>query len=161
MDEYRDDTFFLPGMCCFLREIRGPFQAKGGLVHMKKNVKLLAALAAAVAVLLCVWLCLKPSGAAGDKELDVQVVCADGTSKDFHLSTDAAYLGEALKEAELIEGEEGPYGLFITAVDGVAADDSLQQWWCVTKGGESVTTGADATPIEDGDHFELTLTTGY
>ena len=45
--------------------------------------------------------------------------------------------------------------------DGVAIDDSLQQWWCVTKGGESVNTGVDTTPIEDGDHFELTLTTGY
>lgn len=128
---------------------------------MKKNAKVLGALAAAIAVLLCVWLCLKPSGVAGGKELDVRVVYADESSKDFHISTDAAYLGEALKEAELIEGEEGPYGLFITTVDGVAADDSLQQWWCVTKGGESVTTGADTTPIEDGDHFELTLKTGY
>lgn len=131
------------------------------MIHMKKNAKLLGALIAAVAILLCVWLCLKPSGVVGSKELVVQVVYADASSKDFHISTDAAYLGEALKEAELIEGEDGPYGMFITAVDGVAADDSLQQWWCVTKGGESVTTGVDTTPIEDGDHFELTLTTGY
>lgn len=128
---------------------------------MKKNAKVLIALAAAVIVLLGAWLCLKPSGAKGSKELDVQVVYADESSKEFRISTDAAYLGEALKEAELIEGEDGPYGMFITSVDGVTADDSLQQWWCVTKGGESVTTGADATPIEDGDHFELTLTTGY
>ena len=128
---------------------------------MKKNAKILGALAAAVIVLLGVWFCLKPSGVKGGKELDVQVVYADASSKDFHLSTDAAYLGEALKEAELIEGEDGPYGLFITAVDGVTADGSLQQWWCVTKEGESVVTGADTTPIEDGDHFELTLKTGY
>lgn len=128
---------------------------------MKKNAKILGALAAAVIVLLGVWFFLKPSGVTGSKELDVQVVYADTSSKDFHISTDAAYLGEALKEAELIEGEDGPYGMFITAVDGVLADDSLQQWWCVTKEGESVTTGADATPIEDGDHFEFTLKTGY
>lgn len=128
---------------------------------MKKNAKILGALAVAVIVLLGVWLCLKPSGVKGSKELDVQVVYADASSKEFHISTDAAYLGEALREAELIEGEDGPYGMFITAVDGVAIDDSLQQWWCVTKGGESVTTGVDTTPIEDGDHFELTLTTGY
>lgn len=128
---------------------------------MKKNAKILGALAVAVIVLLGVWFFLKPSGVTGSKELDVQVVYADAGSKDFHISTDAAYLGEALKEAELIEGEDGPYGVFITAVDGVTADDSLQQWWCVTKGGESVTTGVDTTPIEDGDHFELTLKTGY
>lgn len=128
---------------------------------MKTNAKILGALAAAVIVLLGVWFFLKPSGVTGSKELDVQVVYADTSSKDFHISTDAAYLGEALKEAELIEGEDGPYGMFITAVDGVLADDSLQQWWCVTKEGESVSTGADTTPIEDGDHFELTLKTGY
>lgn len=133
---------------------------KGGL-YMNKNVKILGALAVAVIVLLGVWFFLKPSGVTGSKELDVQVVYADASSKDFHISTDAAYLGEALKEAELIEGEDGPYGLFITAVDGVTADDSLQQWWCVTKGGERVATGADTTPIKDGDHFEFTLKTGY
>ena len=43
------------------------------------------------------------------------------------------------------------------AVDGETAQDSLNQWWCVTKGGERVNTGADLTPIADGDRFELTL----
>ena len=158
MDEYRDDTFFLcGGVLIFAQSQR---EQKGGL-HMKKNAKIVGALAVAVIVLLGVWFCLKQSGVAGSKELDVQVVFADASSKDFHISTDAAYLGEALKEEGLIEGEDGPYGMFVTSVDGVAIDDSLQQWWCVTKGGESVNTGVDTTPIEDGDHFELTLTTGY
>ena len=31
----------------------------------------------------------------------------------------------------------------------------------VTKSGEMVNTGADQTPIADGDAFELTLTVGY
>ena len=44
-------------------------------------------------------------------------------------------------------------------VDGVEADDSKSQWWCITKDGEQVNTGVDATPIEDGDHYELTLST--
>ena len=44
---------------------------------------------------------------------------------------------------------------------GETADASRQQWWCLTKGGESVNTSADQTPIADGDVFELTLTEGY
>ena len=59
----------------------------------------------------------------------------------------------------LAEGETGPYGLLITTVDGETAQDSLRQWWCITRGGERVDTGADTTPIADGDHFELTMST--
>ena len=55
----------------------------------------------------------------------------------------------------------GSYGLFITTVDGETADDSKQQWWYITKGGEQVNSGADALPIADGDQFELTMMEGY
>ena len=51
--------------------------------------------------------------------------------------------------------------MFITTVDGETADDSKEQWWCITKGGEMVNTGADQTPIQDQDQFELTLKEGY
>ncbi len=113
---------------------------------MKKNGMLLAALAIAAAILLGVWMYFRPATTEG--------------SKDFHVSTNAEYLGEALQEAALIEGEEGPFGMYITVVDGVAADDSLQQWWCITKDGEQVNTGADTTPVADGDCFEITVMTG-
>ena len=36
-----------------------------------------------------------------------------------------------------------------------------QEWWKLTKDGEMVNTSADATPIADGDHFELTFMVGY
>lgn len=126
-----------------------------------KHTKLLAALSVAVLVLLGIWMFFKPEGVAGSKNLDIQVVYEDGSSKDFRISTDAEFLGDALTEAGLIEGEEGPYGLYITTVGGITADNGLQQWWCITKGGERVNTGADATPIADGDQFEITLKTGY
>jgi hypothetical protein len=103
----------------------------------------------------------KPEGVEGTKNLGIQVIYEDGSSKDFQLSTDAEFLGGALTEAGLIEGEEGPYGLYITTVDSVTADNGLQQWWCITKNGEQLNTGADTTPISDDDHFEITLKTGY
>ena len=68
---------------------------------------------------------------------------------------------EVLKENELVDGEEGEYGLFIQTVDKETADEGKQQWWCITKGGEQVNTSADQTPIADQDQFELTLKEGY
>lgn len=74
---------------------------------------------------------------------------------------EAKYLGEVLERENLVDGESGEYGLFITTVDEETADDSKQQWWCITKGGEQVNTSADQTPVSDGDAFELTLKEGY
>ena len=68
---------------------------------------------------------------------------------------------DALDEQKLIEGTESEYGIYIKTVDGITANEENQEWWCITKGGETLFTGADTTPIADGDHFELTLTVGY
>ena len=76
-----------------------------------KQVKLLAARAAAVVVLLGIWMCFRPKGIEGTKDLDIQVIFEDESSRDFQISTDAEILGEALAEAGLIEGEDGPFGL--------------------------------------------------
>lgn len=100
----------------------------------------------------------EPTGA---KAVTVKVVLADGTSTDFTYHTDAVYLGELIQEEGLVQGEMGAYGLFIQTVNGVTADEANQEWWCITKGGEMVMTGADVTPLADGDQFELTLTVGY
>lgn len=102
-----------------------------------------------------------PKGMEGEKTITVKVVHGDGSEKDFKYGTNEAYLGAVIQENKLVEGEDGPYGLFMTSVDGEKVDDSKQQWWCLTKGGEQVNTSADQTPIEDGDTFELTLTEGY
>ncbi len=125
----------------------------------KKTLLAVAALAAAAALMLGLWYFTRPQAQAGDKTVAVEVVHADGSSREFAYRTDEEYLGPLLQEEKLAEGEQGAYGLFITTVDGETAQDSLRQWWCVTKGGERVDTGADATPIADGDHFELTMST--
>jgi hypothetical protein len=121
-------------------------------------VVLLAVLAAAA---FFIWKANAPARQAGSKTVTVEVVHGDGSRKDFNIKTDEQYLRGALEQEKLVQGTEGQYGLFITAVDGETADDSKQQWWCVTKGGAQVNTGVDTTPIADGDTYELTLTTGY
>lgn len=101
------------------------------------------------------------TGAGASKLITFTVVHGDGSSKDFSIETEQEMLGAALTDEKLIEGDEGEFGLFVTAVDGETADSGKQEWWCLTKGGEAVTTGVDSTPIEDGATYEFTLTTGY
>lgn len=97
----------------------------------------------------------------GTKQYTVKVVVQDGQERVFNLNTQEEFLGPALVAQNLIEGEQGPYGLYIVKVNDVQADEQKQEWWCLTKGGESVATGVDSTPVADGDVFELTLMTGW
>lgn len=117
-------------------------------------------------VLLCMfsgilYVKFKPETTKGSKEITVEVVNADGESEVFEYQTDAEYLGEVFEENNLVEGQKGEYGLFITSVNGINADAGKQQWWCITKDGEMVNTSADLTPIQDKDKFEITLKEGY
>ena len=125
----------------------------------KKAALAAAVLALAAALMLGVWQFTRPPVQEGAKTVAVEVVHSDNSAKEFTYRTSLEYLGELLLEEKLVEGEQGPYGLFITTADGETAQDSLNQWWCITKGGNRVDAGADATPIADGDHFELTMST--
>jgi len=118
----------------------------------------LALLIAAFAVVYA--LTLKPT-VNGEKNITVEVVHADKTVKTFEIKTDAEKLGQALKEKDLVQGTESSMGLLVTAADGEAADSNKQEWWCFTQDGVALTTGADTTPIKDGDKFEITFTVGW
>ena len=125
----------------------------------KKTLFAVAALAVVAALMLGLWYFTRPETQVGDKTVVVEVVHADGNSREFTCQTDEEYLGPLLLEEKLAEGEQGAYGLFITTVDGETAQDSLRQWWCITKEGERVDTGVHTTPLADGDRFELTMST--
>lgn len=129
--------------------------------NTKKVVIAVVIVLVVAALMLLAYKVFMPKGEAGAKEIHVTVVHADQSEKSFTYKTDAAYLGEVLLAEKLIDGENGDYGLFIKTVDGETADDSIQQWWCITKGGEQVNTSADQTPIADGETYELTMMEGY
>lgn len=94
----------------------------------------------------------------GDKDITVTVVYEDKSQKEFEISTDAENLGDALLEKGLVTEAEHKAG-FYSYIDGVRADYTLDgAWWCVTKGGEMTTVGANELPIADGDSFEITHT---
>ena len=108
-----------------------------------------------------IWNANKPDAQEGGKALVVTVVHGDESSKDFSFTTDAENLRTALEEQKLIEGTESEYGLYVTKVDDEEADESQQPWWCFSKDGEDLMTGVDDTMIADGDHYDITLKTGW
>ncbi len=125
----------------------------------RKALLAVAVLAVVAALMFGVWRFTRPQTQAGAKTIVVEVVHGDESSKEFTYHTDAEMLGDVLIAEKLVEGENSAYGLFITTADGETAQDDLRQWWCLTKDGGRVDTGADTTPIADGDHFELTMST--
>lgn len=103
----------------------------------------------------------KANTTEGKKNITVEVIMEDESSKSYDISTEEEFLKGALDQENLIEGSDSEYGFFVVTVDGYTADDANQEWWLFTKGGDSIMTGVSDTPINDGDHFEITLTVGY
>ena len=94
----------------------------------------------------------------GEKTIEVEVKVED-QSVTFTINTDEKYLADAMLEHELIEGEEGAFGLYVKTVNGILADyDVDQTYWSLTKNGEMMMLGVDGVTIADGEHYELTRT---
>ena len=121
----------------------------------------LAVLLCAAALLAGIYLTFRPQTVEGAKTVTGEVIAGGETVQTHTIQTDAEYLRGALEQEKMVGGEESAYGLFLLTVDGITADEAKQEWWCVTKEGGQVDTGVDATPIADGDHFELTLMVGW
>lgn len=129
-----------------------------------KNQKLLlgaVGLLVLIAVLAGVYFAARPATQTGAKTIAVTVVHGDGSEKRFTFHTDEEYLGPVLLAEGLAEGEQGPYGLTIYVVDGEKADwNENQSYWALYVGEEYAVTGADSTPVADGDSFQLVYTIG-
>lgn len=110
-------------------------------------------------VMLLVYFQFKPKAIEGSKLITVDVIIPNEETKEFKIHTDAEYLSQALEEQKLIVGETSTYGLFITSVNGRAADSAKNEWWSISKDSVDLNTGADATVIADGEHYEFTLKT--
>lgn len=71
-----------------------------------------------------------------------------GITTRFTVHTDKPTVGEALQDVGLVDGEEGPYGLYIKSVNGITADyDVDQTYWAFYINGEMAPTGADVTDV--------------
>ena len=127
----------------------------------KKTILAIIALVAVIAVFAGIYFATRPETTEGAKTITVTVVHKDGTEKEFTYHTDEEFLGPVLLAEELVKGEQSTYGLMISAVDGETADWNVDQgYWALYVGEEYATSGADTTPINDGDSFKLVYTIG-
>lgn len=79
------------------------------------------------------------------------VIDLDGSETRFQINTDAATVGEALIAVDLIAGEEGEFGLYVTSVNGITADwDTEKAYWAFYIDGEYALSGVDSTAVTAG-----------
>lgn len=126
-----------------------------------KHALALLALLILAGLFLGVYLSARPQAVPGVKTVTVEVVHGDNSTKTFRFQTEMTYLGPLLLSEELIRGDVGPYGLYITEVDGEVADYSLNKsYWSLFEGNDYASQGADTTPLTDGAVFRLVYTVG-
>ncbi len=128
-------------------------------MNRKKTIAIVLLFCVLALTLGMVWFLSQPQTSAGSKHISVEVVHSDGSEKDFEYDTDAEYLSEVLLEEGLIEGEQSAYGLYVKVVDGETADYDIDaSYWALYINGEYAMTGADSTPVNDGDVYNWTYT---
>ncbi len=92
----------------------------------------------------------------GSKTFALTVSDFDGKETAFEIHTDKETVGEALMELSLLEGEDGPYGLYVKTVNGITADfDKDGKYWAFYIDDEYASTGVDVTKIENGKAYAL------
>ncbi len=75
----------------------------------------------------------------------------DGTQTAYEIHTNQTTVGAALQELSLIQGNAGPYGLYVTTVDGIAVDYNKDgKYWAFYADGSYSATAVDQTPIKEG-----------
>lgn len=95
----------------------------------------------------------------GETMFYLTVKDTDGSVTRFQIYTDATTVGEALVALELISGDEGDYGLYVTTVNGITADwETENAYWAFSIDGEYAQTGVDSTEIVAGSTYELAKT---
>lgn len=126
-----------------------------------KSILSLLLLICLVGLLAGLYLSSRPEGREGLKSITVTVVHADKTEREFHFQSEKKFLGDLLLSKGVIKGDSGPYGLYITEVDGEVADYSANKaYWALFDGDSYAAQGADTTPLTDGSHFRLVYTNG-
>ena len=90
----------------------------------------------------------------GSTKFNFTVVDKQGNEITCEIHTDEKTVGAALLKLGVIEGEEGPYGLYVKKVNGITADyDVDSTYWAFYIDGEYGMTGVDVTEITAGSSY--------
>ena len=87
------------------------------------------------------------------------VVDLEGNESKFEIHTDETTVGAALLKEGLIEGEEGPYGLYVKVVNGITAIyEEDGSYWAFYENGQYGLTGVDLTDIDPSVSYSFVQT---
>ena len=93
---------------------------------------------------------------SGAKEFTYKVIDPDGNESTAIIKTDKNTVGEALLELNLIAGDQGEYGLYMTCVNNITLDwEKDAMYWALYVNGEYGLTGIELTEIENGAEYTL------
>lgn len=121
-----------------------------GIVKKVKTSLVMAAIA--------VMMTLALVGCQGKKAVTIEVVDQTGVSTVYEVKTDEEFLYDAImNDSEIkLEGEEGDYGFYIIAVNGVTADYNVDaSYWSLYVNGNYGQVGISEQIVNDGDSFAL------
>ena len=92
----------------------------------------------------------------GASNFELTIVDKEGVTHLYRVHTNVGMVGEALIEVDLIDGEQGPYGMYIKSVLGQVLDyETDGMYWAFYVGGEYAMTGVDQTPVEHEAQYML------
>ena len=97
----------------------------------------------------------------GKTVFQFSVVDLEGKETKYEIHTDETTVGAALISLGLIEGEEGPYGLYVKKVNGIeAVYEEDGTYWAFYENGEYGLTGVDLTEIKADTAYSFVKTKG-
>ena len=129
----------------------------------KKRILGLGILVVLIAAMALIYTNFREKPVEGSKEITIEVVNSKEESIKYIVKTDAKYLKQAMEEAGedglTFVGEEGPYGLSVTTVNGERAIyDKDGAYWAFYVNNEYCNYGVSEQPVEDGDVFKIVYT---
>ena len=90
----------------------------------------------------------------GNTVFQFTVVDLDGSSESFEVHTDETTVGAALLQLGMIEGEDGPYGLYVKTVNGTTLDyEADGAYWSFYVNDAYAMSGVDTTEIKEGESY--------
>lgn len=97
----------------------------------------------------------------GAKTITFTAVDGENQATVFTVHTDAEFLRGALEPHGIIAGSDSDFGMWVTTVNGIVANDANQEWWKLYGGATMSNYGVDTQKIVDGGKYTFVLTVGW
>lgn len=83
-------------------------------------------------------------------------IAFESDEKHYDVHTNQKTVGAALEELKIIKGEQGPYGMYISSVEGEEhVYENGGKYWAFYEDGQYASKGIDLTEIENGKTYAL------